>query len=235
MAEAFETIIKGMDLRFVRIRLEFQTLIHISEVLRQQLPDVIEKKLDSFIVRARELDDDDPVKEILILNYNTQFYQFVQRDIPRFYNSPLLLILYAICEAAIVEIAGIVQNETGSLLGINELKGGFINRSTKYFEKVLRFKLFKKNEDWKRFKILTALRNAIAHANGRIDMVEKDLMSDIKKYAKSFKGINIESGVIVISLEFVEETISLMNTAILDLMSRVEKAFPPSDKGNEDA
>ena len=71
------------------------------------------------------------------------------------------------------------------------------------------------------------LRNAIAHANGRLDNIksEKDIKK-IKKWSNDNIGIDNVNGNLIFSSEFVRKTYSVVSKVIKDLTNQVTTQYP---------
>ena len=90
----------------------------------------------------------------------------------------------------------------------------------KYYRYVLQFELSTDNESWKRLKLLYDLRNAMAHANGRLDMVKGDKR---KKRILSERGVEDRYGFIVVSGDFLRETFEVVKGEVSGLTGRYGK------------
>ena len=83
-------------------------------------------------------------------------------------------------QAAVDEVASLMQKNMKQGISINDLRGDFFERAKKYYKNVLNFKLYCNPKDWQQIKIITYIRHAVAHANGRMDMLNGKAKKKIK-------------------------------------------------------
>lgn len=197
---SFSDIINNLDRRFDQIEYEFYLLETFMESVGNELEYII--------------DEEGEFEEVVI---------------PRLYYCPMLVILYSICEAAITEIAEIIQENQQYDVGINDMAGGFLKRAARYYDKVLHINLFTTNEDWNRLKDLQTIRHAIVHANGRIDYLEKDTRNKIMELTARSPEVEILVDYLTVTQEFLSESVSMMRNAIANLVTRVMERYPRSN------
>jgi len=87
---------------------------------------------------------------------------------PKVFPWTFLVALYAVYESAVTEIARLIQVGQSQYISLNDIKGEFLDRAKKYYKHILQFELYSKEKEWPRIKMLSELRNAFAHANGRL-------------------------------------------------------------------
>jgi hypothetical protein len=71
--------------------------------------------------------------------------------------------------------------------------------------------------------MLAVLRNAMAHANGRIDMLKHKARESVRSYEKRGIGVSDHLGYIVLDRRFLEETFALTRTALDDIVERYKR------------
>ena len=140
---------------------------------------------------------------------------------PRAMRGAFLVSLFAVYESAVTDIAGLIQKRTGKKCSLNDNRNGaFLRRAKKYYKDVLQFDLSGNKQAWKRLQMLLVLRNVYAHANGHVDMVNKQRMEKIRKYIEKDIGIEEYGGYIIVSRDFVEGTFELVKGDLEDLIER---------------
>ena len=145
---------------------------------------------------------------------------YVEVTLPRILRNPFPVTLFAVYESAVKEIAKLIQKETGQKISLGDIRGSdFLDQAKKYYKHVLQFELSEDNKRWKRLKILSDLRNAIAHGNGRVNMVKEETMKRIRKQ-RLFKE---ECGFLIVSRSFLRETVKLVKEDLEDLLARYKK------------
>jgi len=210
-----------LDFRLLEIEFELSDINYYLDLLEQQI-----KNLQAFKRLSKE-------KEIKKLGYDYdhpalqmaehQFEYEIEFLIPRLFRSPFILTLYSVYESAVIEIARHIKRQKRIDIDINDLKGDFLNRAKKYFKDVIHFPLCSINETWTRITMLSEIRNAIAHANGRIEMLNKGTKQKISNWEKQKIGISSLEGFIFIEEYFLGDTLSLLSSSINDLIKRYKE------------
>lgn len=143
--------------------------------------------------------------------------------LPRFFWGPFIISLYAVLETSVIEIANLLQHSQKQGLGINDLKGNFLERAKKYYKNVLEFELCGDNNTWQRITMLVEVRHAIAHSNGRIDMLNDKSNRKIKALEKQNLGISSHYNYILINSNFAKETFAKVRLLLEDLVARYKE------------
>lgn len=209
----------NIDFRLLDVSLELSALKEYLETLEKQIEHIkkSEQEVLDATIRKKNITPDDPD-----LQFEYQLYDHrMEFLLPRFFRGPFLVSLYAVYESAVTEIARLIQNAQGQAISIDDLRGeDFLDRAKKYYRHVLHFELCTDNATWQQIKMLSELRNAIAHTNGRIEMLRGKAKERILDWEK--KGIGIESqwGFIIIDAEFLQRVFSHVQTSLEDLVER---------------
>ena len=146
------------------------------------------------------------------------FYQEYDMDrinlkLSRILRNPFLVTLFSVYESTVVEIAGFIQ---GKKVRSDDIRGNFLDGSNRYYKKELQFQLMGDNERWKRLRLLSDLRNAVAHGVGRVDMVNEGTMCRIRAHSL-FKGC---FDYIIVPESFLRETFAMVKEELEELMKR---------------
>ncbi len=216
-------LLDSIAFEFALISYEFYSLEEILNILRDQKSSIMEQKMITGAERIKEIHGDDSVSDLLRQGHVAQFTKFINVIYPRFLNCSMLVILYAICEAAITEIASIIQKKENLNLSMDDIRGGFLKRAAKYYERVLSLKIFNSNEAWKRFEVVRTVRNAVVHANGRYELVIKDVRKELDRIIDLGIGVEIADDYILVTEEFLSETFTMLRDAIEDLINRTTR------------
>lgn len=213
--------ITDLDFRLLDIDLELFALDYYLNLIEEK---VRNKEADERLKSQQRIknsnltpDDLEWQEQQHELNYIVDFL------LPRIFRSPFLVSLYAVYESAVTEIAKLMQEKRGIAISIKDLKGDFPDRANKYYNHVITFPLCTIKLEWDRIKMLSDLRNAIAHANGRIEMLKPVTKKKITNWEKQKIGISSINGFIVIGEGFLIDTFSLVRTSINDLVERFKK------------
>lgn len=144
--------------------------------------------------------------------------------LPRFFRSPFLISLFAVYESAVIEIAKLLQTQKRIKLSIKDQKGiNFLDKAKKYYKQIIDFQLYSDKAAWERIIILSKVRNAIAHANGRIEMLKPKAQENIKTWENQNIGISSMSGFVVIKESFLRDTLRLVSASLYDLVERYKE------------
>jgi hypothetical protein len=212
-----------LDFRFVEIEYELWALGEYLNALEQQLPAIAEAKRTQTYTRlqAEKLGWDDPETEFAF----QELYEIAENVLPRFLRGPFLATLWALYESAVTEIASYLRQQQKKALGLRDIRGGFLDRAQKYFDHILAFPLCTDDRTWERLKMLMMLRNALAHANGRLEAVNEKSQKKIEEYTKMGVGVAVKNGNLLFTEAFVRETYVLVRESLISLIERVHSAY----------
>ena len=205
-----------LDFRLLEVSMELGILEKHLELIEAQIELGQNEAWSKMEAKTRELELDDGAEWSLI----TQEYRYqVDFVLPRVLRNPFLVSLFAVYESAVTEIAKTMQKKKGVGISIDDLKGGFLKRSKNYYKHVLQFKLALSNESWRRLMLLSDLRNAIAHTNGRLDIVSPVTRERILRN----EGVKEEIGCLVVKRDFLKETFVFVKDDLEDLVKRYKE------------
>ena len=217
-------VLIDLDLRLVEANYELEVLDEHLDLLEKQFIDLSERdrltteaKLQTL---ANEVDKDEfhwhNVDEV-----RWRHHEFVEVILPRLFRGPFMVSLWAVYESTVTEIASHIKEDRGLALGLEDIKGGdFLSPAKKYYEHILNFTLCSDNQTWERLRILSVLRNSVAHGNGRFEMLRSNYQDKIKKWSGQHDGISIHSGYLVVSGPFLRDTFSVVKNSLEDLIER---------------
>lgn len=208
--------------------------------LREHL-DNIEKEI-ARLSSVAEADRDRELKELRLKDFERDELEGQRQLIDSFYNGkvdvrlPLMfrgtfiIMLYAVYEVSITEVAHVLQKRCSLSLSIDDIREGFLDRARKYFEQVLEMGLCPSTTTWQAIRMLAEIRNGYAHANGRLEMMGKRLSERIKNYAKNNTGeINTGNGYVIVSSSFTRTALETVSSSIDDLIERaLQSPVPPA-------
>jgi hypothetical protein len=214
--------IPAHDFEMVEIELELSALDYHLNLIEEQIRNkkAFEKIKSQHKINKLNLTPDDLEwhEEQRELDYIVEFL------LPRLFRGPFLISLYAVYESAVIEIAKLLQAQKGINFLIKDQKGkNFLDKAKKYYEQTLDFLLYFDEVAWKRIIILSKVRNTIAHANGRIEMLKPKAQENIKTWEIQNIGISSMSGFLVIEERFLRETLRLVSASLNNLVERYKK------------
>ena len=201
---------------------------HIGRIQRSQ-----KLKLDAYI-KKEKLTPDDPEWHKAIQEYDHWVYFLL----PRFFRGPFLVSLYALYEAVVTEIADLIharqpRSKRFSTFRRKE-KLSFLERARQYYDEILRIELCPDETTWDRLAVLSKLRNAVAHANGRLEMLCPKKRSIVKTLAQSIPDVAMHSGYITFGKVFVSETTHIVISDLRRLIDHNRDVCRPNNgKGGD--
>lgn len=214
-----------IDLRFVDVLYELRATGQYISSFEGQLLIIAEQEREKARIRIRQegLDVDNGETDLI----QQEIYDFTENILPRFFRSTILVTIWSIFEAAIIDVSKDLQSAKGKMLGIDDLRDkNFLECAKKYFKHILDFPL-NGGKEWECLKMLQVLRNVIAHCNGRIDSCTKEKYRHlIEEWEKKNIGLSTEMGYLMFSKDFVEEIFKSINSFLTSLIADVKKAYP---------
>ncbi|MDP2277082.1 MAG: hypothetical protein Q8K51_02555 [Nitrospirota bacterium] len=129
----------NIDLRFVEVLYELNATERYISIFESQLPGIVKQEEKKAYDRIREehLNINDGEADII----RQELYDLTDNVLPRFFRNAILVTLWSIFESAIITIAKELQAARSKALGIDDLKGDFLERTKKYFHHVVNFPL----------------------------------------------------------------------------------------------
>ncbi len=209
--------IEKIDFRLLDASIELDVLEEHLQLIENQMEHIerTERNKTETYIRKEGLCPDDPEWHIAWQKYDYRIDQ-----LPRFFRGTFLVVLYAAYESIVTEIARLIQVKQSQKIAINHLKGGFLERAKKYYKHILKFDLYSEEKVWQQVKMLSTLRNAFAHANGRLDMLNEKSKKEMKKWRKEKRGISTYYGYIICEANIVSDIFSAVRDSLEDLIER---------------
>ena len=177
---------------------------HIKEIMAQWSDDLDDPSSDGWA----ELD--------LISQEHDMEVDFVQ---PRMLRGPCLVVLYSVYESAITEAADAIHYKKGKGRSIRMRQRNFLENAQKYYSSVLQFDLSTSKDHWEKLKLLSDLRNIIAHTNGHLDKKNKE------RYAESLcnPGVSEKYHCLLVSGDLLRELFIAVKEELESLVRRYKR------------
>ena len=209
------------DFRLLDVSLELHALQDHLKLVEEQIAHIgkTEKIRLDALIRKEGLSPEEPDWHEAIQEH-TEKIEFL---LPRFLRAPFLVALYAVYESAVTEVARLMQKRQSQPISIDDLRGDLRERAKKYYNHILKFKLCPNPGDWHRITMLSELRNAIAHANGRVEMLNPVAQRKISAWEKQKLGLSTFYGYIIIEAELANNLLEGVRSSLTDLVDRFKK------------
>ena len=194
---------------------------HISHIQRSQ-----ELKLDAYI-KKEKLTPDDPEWHEAIQEYS----RWVDFLLPRFFHGSFLVSLCALYESVVTNIAELIRAKQPHLKCFSAFKTrkgrSFLERARAYYDEILGIELCPDKTTWYRLGILYKLRNAVAHKNGRVEMLSSKKKSEVEDLIRSTPDIHIHSRYITFGKAFVSDTAHIVISDLTRLIDHNREICRP--------
>ena len=210
-----------LDFRLLEVSLDINALDEYYKLIKDQITTLIdsEKRSLNEKLKKERLTPDDPEWTF----YRQEYEYKAEFLLPRFFWGSFIVHVYAVFEISIIEISRLIRKKLNINIDINELKGDFPERAKKYFKNILNFELYSDNSAWQKIRTLADVRHVIAHANGRIDMLNDKSKKRIKSLERENKGISSYDDYVLIESHFAWETFMAVKSILEDLVKRYKK------------
>ena len=205
-----------IDFRLLELSIDLGTLESHFQLIEEEIVRGEEAAGREFQDKWQALEFKDEAEWDLLRQDRDFRVKFV---LPRVFRGPFLVTLFTVYETAVTEIAKLVQDKRGIQISLDDLRGDLLNRAKKYYGHVLDFELSKSNQHWERITLLSDLRNAIAHRNGRLDMISPRVKGKLLKV----DGVSERFGYIVVDGEFLGQTFTLVRDELEGLVARYKE------------
>lgn len=205
-----------IDLRLIDTSIELSTLERQLELIEDQIN---RRKEEAYNTLQSNLQIFPKEEHDIAFQEYTHEMDFV---LPRTLRNPFLVSLFAVYESTVTEIARLIQEKQKRRISIDDLNGNFLQRSKKYYRDVVEFRLSMSNQSWQRVTMISDLRNAIAHSNGRLEMMKKSTRNKMDKLLK-LSAVRKEFGFVVVEEAFLKETFAVVKDDLTDLVDRYKK------------
>ena len=212
------------DFRFIEIEYELWALGHLRTVVEDQVVFLRHQDTQRTFAELRDQGwDHDEGERQLASQELDERQNFV---IPRFFRGPFVVSLWASYESAVKEVAEYYQTKRGASLGWRDIRASnVLMQLDKYFHSVLGVPVDDHAERFALLEDLRAIRNAIAHANGKRRAMSDDQWRTVARVLKR-RGVPPDEyrGVIILSESFVRDAYEAVNASLRALVGRARAA-----------
>lgn len=211
----------NVDFRLLDVSLELDALENHLQLIEKQIDHVGKKerlRLDTLI-RKERLSSDEPEWHEAVSEY-TQRIEFL---LPRFFRGPFLVALYAVYESAVIELARLIQGKQSQPISMDDLRGDLLRKAKKYFSHILKFELCTNQKTWHKITMLSELRNALAHANGRVEMLNEGSRKKIRAWERLNLGLSTHYGYLIVEPRLARELFESVRTSLDELVRRYKE------------
>ena len=212
-----------VDFRFVELEHELDSLSTFREVFEEQLNFVEDQQRIRLNARFASAEWDDADRQVA-----SQEVDFlVEEVLPRFFRGPFLISLWAVFESGMIELADYLAEKKQLPLKLRDIRGcNPFDQWNKYYTHVAGYSLGFDESTRQKLEELRLVRNALAHANGRIDLVKQRDREKLEMWCAEDRGLHTRFHLLIFSVEYTREAEVLVTEALSGLLSRVRSDFP---------
>jgi len=209
-----------IDMRFLEEEMESWVIDDYAIIVKNALPGIVDS--ESKRISERFDPNDEAMHHVI-----SSFERLLAFGITtRFLTASVLLAAWSYYEAFVLKLSRYVAEKRDVRLGLRDLRGGFLEQARKYFE-VLQWPLHDEEKDWTFLTEVLTMRNAFAHANGRIsDLSNQSDQQRIKTIVGHGDGAAIEDDALVLSDSFVEKIWVRTRDLTRGMLERVKADWP---------
>jgi len=193
----------------------------------EQLQQTQRQRLDGYL-KKEKLTPNDPEWHEAIQEY----YHWVDSILPRFFRGPFLVSLYALYESVVLEVATAIQKLNPQLQQFKSFKKkerlNFLEKAYHYYKEMFGRELCSDSLTWERLTVLSKLRHAVAHANGRVESLQPPkFRAEVIQIANDTPDLDASSGYITFGKEFVAHTSRLVISELRRFIEEHREACRP--------
>ncbi|MDT3318611.1 hypothetical protein Q4Q52_02350 [Shewanella sp. SP1S2-4] len=144
---------------------------------------------------------------------------------PNMQRKSALLTLTGMFEHELDQLCESYVKEHEVTVGLNDIAGKGLERSTKYLEKVCGFNVYKTSDEWKNIKGIQVLRNAIVHQNGKTNDGNGRKIKAIQSHIEQVKFIHDDGKEVVIGKEYLNYVLKSYDDYIQLLDKSIKQSY----------
>lgn len=184
------------------------------ELGEKKAQEKFDKEMAELAANTQEVPEDEEICAWGEYHNQTSFV------VPLICHNSFLISMYAVYEVAVTDVSRLLRKEQKQAISIDDLKGDFLTRSRKYYHHILNFELTKDNDAWKRLRILSRLRNIVAHCNSRLELARCKDRKLVECLSKQGIGVKDDAGYLIVTHKFLEETFAVVKSELESLVAR---------------
>jgi hypothetical protein len=211
------------DFRLIEVEAELAALGEYLFALEAQLIYLRDQKRVQTLADLRQTGSEDDDVEIDLAHQELRL--LVEHTYPKSFRGTFVVSLWAVYESGISEVADFLRRRIGATETLAELRrGSILRRAERYYKDVLGFPLHPDPGVWASLTELYAVRNAYAHANGRLSAMDAHVRETIDRLIGEQVGVSADLGDILLTEDYIRHVYSLVNAQVRDLVRRA-RAF----------
>ncbi|AEG01786.1 hypothetical protein [Methylomonas methanica] len=153
-------------------------------------------------------------------------YQIAEDEMPRIIRIPFIVTIYAIFENSVARLLDYAKLKEEKDLSLKDINGKSpISTQNKYMKHVLGYEYQFSNKIIEDIGQINTVRNYMAHCNGNIRSLSEEKINKLKSISGKVVGLSIESDVIDISYQYLENSMNTVESSLRELMSYMESRY----------
>jgi len=151
----------------------------------------------------------------------SHIYRIAETEIPRIIRLPVLVSMYALYESSMSRLLTYAQGKESKTLGLNDIRARSMSDGfNKYSQHVLGFDYQIAENFLDEIKIISKIRNIIAHTNGNLT---NEQFNDFRRWIN--EDIEIQSNQLDITYPFINKAMQCIRDIIESLMKFLENTM----------
>lgn len=208
-----------LDLRFVDLEHEVHVQGDYIAMLAAHLPSI----MDTERARIHALYDFLPPDERSWLALLERDHE---RGVPtRAFVAASIIGLWATYETSVGDVANIAKDRLNVNLGLDDLRGSFLERARRYFRDVLRFELHTRSADWPVLCDLAEVRHIFAHSAGRVRHLSQAKRERLLHLTGRHPGLAVHDHILVADTTAAAHFHAVVERSLADLFTRARAHF----------
>jgi len=207
------------EIQVIQRQLRFMKKHSLSE--EQKHKELTEERIQDEVPNL-----DEPLDQTVYFDYVYMHNHFVNDVLPRMLVHPFILALWSLYEATLTELARLISEKRGAALQLSDIDGPYFGAQVeKYFDHVIEFPTGYDDDLKRRLRRLVDFRNAIAHANARLDNLRPELYDDVRDGSIDGVGIATIGNYFVVRVDYADQSFDTVKGHLEELLDRYEDQF----------
>ena len=201
----------NFDLHLASLNVEMHALQDGFNIIKNSIETLKEKEHRDFdkSIKSKEILTDDE-----LIDLHEDLYTKIEVLYPKVFWGPYLIGIFSFFESAILELSEHIRAAKGCDLKMSDIRGDLLERTKKYYKKVLGIEYFSKCIYWETITQLGLVRHIYAHENGRVGF---SLKNNIETLVSRDLGVSHNMDILVVEERFVKACLDAVLNVIGDL------------------
>ena len=149
-----------------------------------------------------------------------------EEHIPTYARMSAIVLIWGIFESTVSDIARYIARREGTRLQLRNVRASsFVTQIDRYFSDVLDIQLPWTETQMESLRRLKAIRDAVAHRNGKFMDASKESRQKVENVAVQVSGVTASGGQLIVGREYVESSSGLVFSVMESLNALVSSRY----------